>query len=96
MATNNRSKSAIQRREEIISADEQNKPTNNALKIKLDHLKTFEPLTENQRKFFELYREGAYCIGMLGSPGVGKCQGENVEVNLMVSDKMFKELKKFI
>lgn len=44
----------------------------NGLKIKLDHLKTFEPLTENQRLFFEMYKGGAYFMGLFGSPGVGK------------------------
>ena len=46
--------------------------TSNSLKIKLDHLKTFEPLTENQRLFFEMYKGGAYFMGLFGSPGVGK------------------------
>jgi phosphate starvation-inducible PhoH-like protein len=45
---------------------------NNSLKNKLDHLKTFEPLTENQRLFFEMYKGGAYFMGLFGSPGVGK------------------------
>jgi phosphate starvation-inducible PhoH-like protein len=45
---------------------------NNSLKIKPDHLKTFEPLTENQRLFFEMYKGGAYFMGLFGSPGVGK------------------------
>jgi len=45
---------------------------NNSLKIKPDHLKTFEPLTENQRIFFEMYKGGAYFMGLFGSPGVGK------------------------
>jgi phosphate starvation-inducible PhoH-like protein len=44
----------------------------NALRIKLDHLKTFDPLTENQRLFFEMYKGGAYFVGLFGSPGVGK------------------------
>ena len=44
----------------------------NSLKIKPDHLKTFEPLTENQRLFFEMYKGGAYFMGLFGSPGVGK------------------------
>jgi phosphate starvation-inducible protein PhoH and related proteins len=75
MASNR--KTAIARRDEIYDADEQQLQTNiksvsNALKIKLDHLKGFEPLTDNQSKFFELYRGGAYCMGMFGSPGVGK------------------------
>jgi predicted ribonuclease YlaK len=45
---------------------------NNSLKIKLDHMRTFDALTTNQEKFFELYRGGAYCMGLFGSPGVGK------------------------
>ena len=44
----------------------------NSLKIKLDHLKTFEALTENQQKFFDAYKRGDYFIGLFGSPGVGK------------------------
>lgn len=46
--------------------------TQNALKIKLDHLRTLEPLSENQRKFFEMYKRGDYCMGVLGSAGTGK------------------------
>jgi predicted ribonuclease YlaK len=46
--------------------------SSNSLKIKPDHLKTFEPLTENQRLFFEMYKGGAYFMGLFGSPGVGK------------------------
>jgi phosphate starvation-inducible PhoH-like protein len=68
-------KTPVQRRDEQIDNDEttnRHQPVNNALKIKLDHLKTFEPLTDNQGKFFELYRGGAYCVGLFGSPGVGK------------------------
>ena len=44
----------------------------NSLKIKPDHLKTFEPLTENQALFFDMYRGGGYFMGLFGSPGVGK------------------------
>jgi len=44
----------------------------NSLRIKLDHLKTFEPLTDNQSLFFDMYRGGAYFMGLFGSPGVGK------------------------
>lgn len=69
-------KKQVQPREEL----EQNDPhkhkhqpvVSNGLKIKLDHLKTFEPLTENQRLFFEMYKGGAYFMGLFGSPGVGK------------------------
>jgi phosphate starvation-inducible PhoH-like protein len=42
------------------------------LKIKIDDLQTFDPLTNNQKKFFELYKRGDYFIALLGSPGVGK------------------------
>lgn len=91
-------RNAIQRREELIDQTEhmtQHQPKigpSNSLKIKLDHLHTFSPLTPNQEKFFEMYRGGAYCIGLFGSPGVGKCQGEDVEVNLMVSEEMYDKL----
>ena len=75
MASNR--KSALARRDEVYSADETtaaNEPikVSNTLKIKLDHLRGFEPLTENQAKFFEMYRGGGYFIGLFGSPGVGK------------------------
>lgn len=46
--------------------------SNNSLKIKLDHLKTFEPLTDNQSVFFDMYKGGGYFIGLWGSPGTGK------------------------
>ena len=49
-----------------------NLKTTNALKIKLDHLKTFQALTENQQIFFDSYKRGDYFIGLFGSPGVGK------------------------
>lgn len=65
------------RTQEEVSENQHNKTkhqpvTNNSLRIKLDHLKTFEPLTENQRLFFEMYKGGAYFMGLFGSPGVGK------------------------
>ncbi len=68
-------KTPTQRREEQLDNDEQthrHQPVSNSLKIKLDHLKTFEALTPNQEKFFEMYRGGGYFIGLFGSPGVGK------------------------
>ena len=53
--------------------NEEYKPSvSNSLKIKLDHLKTFDALTENQQKFFDSYKRGDYFIGLFGSPGVGK------------------------
>ena len=69
-------KTPTQRRDEALEADDQthrHQPAvSNALRIKLDHLKTFQALTPNQDKFFEMYRGGGYFIGLFGSPGVGK------------------------
>ena len=94
MASNKRM-SAVQKRDEVIENDHHlhmHQPrTQNALKIKLDALKTFQALTDNQEKFFEIYRGGAYFMGLFGSPGVGKCQGENVEVSLLVQDEFYEK-----
>ena len=46
--------------------------TTNTLKLKIDNLKSFDPLTENQKKFFDGYRQGDYFIALLGSAGTGK------------------------
>jgi len=46
--------------------------TNTALKLKLDHLKTFDPLTENQKQFFNAYKRGDYFIALHGVAGTGK------------------------
>ena len=48
-----------------------NQPSN-GLKITLNHLKTFQPLTDNQKMFFDYYKRGDYFMGLFGSPGVGK------------------------
>jgi phosphate starvation-inducible protein PhoH len=47
-------------------------PKSNTLRIKLSDLKSFSPLTNNQKKFFDAYKRGDYFIGLFGSPGVGK------------------------
>ena len=47
-------------------------PTNNGLKLKIDHLKTFEPLTDNQRLFFDAYKRGDYFVALHGVAGTGK------------------------
>ena len=64
-------KKQVQPREEVEVHDphkHKHQPTNNGLKIKLDHLKTFQALTENQQLFFDMYKGGAYFIGLFGSP----------------------------
>jgi phosphate starvation-inducible protein PhoH len=58
------------------SNDSQDQPrdrvTQNSLKIKLDHMKTFEPLTNNQKLFFDAYKRGDYFIALHGVAGTGK------------------------
>lgn len=44
----------------------------NTLKVTINHLKTFEPLTENQKLFFEAYAQGDYFIALHGVAGTGK------------------------
>jgi predicted ribonuclease YlaK len=45
---------------------------NNQLKIRIDDLKTFDPLTENQKKFFDAYKRGDYFVALHGVAGTGK------------------------
>lgn len=46
--------------------------TSNHLKLRIDDLKTFEPLTDNQKKFFDGYKRGDYFIALHGVAGTGK------------------------
>lgn len=43
-----------------------------SLRIKIDQLKTFDPLTDNQKKFFEAYKRGDYFVALHGVAGTGK------------------------
>ena len=45
---------------------------NNHLKLRIDDLKTFSPLTENQKKFFDAYKRGDYFVALHGVAGTGK------------------------
>lgn len=47
------------------------KPTQ-SLKIRIDDLKTFQPLTENQKEFFDCYKRGDYFVALHGVAGTGK------------------------
>ncbi len=49
-----------------------NKQINNSLKIRIDDLKTFEPLTDNQRKFYDAYKRQDYFVALHGVAGTGK------------------------
>ena len=48
------------------------KKINNSLTIKPDMLKEFQPLTDNQKKFFDAYKVGSYFIALHGVAGTGK------------------------
>ena len=50
------------------------KPVNKSdqLRIRVDDLKTFQPLTENQRLFFEAYKRQDYFVALHGVAGTGK------------------------
>jgi len=66
-------KMTARQRVEANENEEYRQPSvSNSLKIKLDHLKTFDALTDNQQLFFDSYKRGDYFIGLFGSPGVGK------------------------
>jgi predicted ribonuclease YlaK len=43
-----------------------------SLKIRIDDLRTFEPLTDNQRLFFDAYKRGDYFVALHGVAGTGK------------------------
>lgn len=44
----------------------------NTLRLKLDSLKAFTPLTENQKIFFDAYKRGDYFVALHGVAGTGK------------------------
>lgn len=48
------------------------KAVNNTLKIRIDDLKTFSPLTDNQKLFFDAYKRGDYFVALHGVAGTGK------------------------
>ena len=59
---------------QVYSSDEVldfSKPTNR-LRLRLDDMKTFQPLTDNQNKFFQAYKQGDYFIALHGVAGTGK------------------------
>ena len=48
------------------------KTVNNTLRLRLDDLKTFDPLTQNQKLFFDAYKRGDYFVALHGVAGTGK------------------------
>ena len=55
----------------INETREPRKPSNQ-LRLRLDDLKTFQPLTDNQKKFFDAYKRGDYFVALHGVAGTGK------------------------
>jgi len=55
----------------VDETDIQIRPTN-GLKIRIDDLKTFDPLTQNQKIFFDAYKRGDYFVALHGVAGTGK------------------------
>jgi phosphate starvation-inducible PhoH-like protein len=62
---------SVTRKKTTTTQHEENGVTN-SLKIRLDHLKTFDPLTENQKIFFDAYKRGDYFVALHGVAGTGK------------------------
>lgn len=54
------------------AAEEKQKQASQSLRIKLDALKTFDPLTANQKLFFDAYKRGDYFVALHGVAGTGK------------------------
>jgi phosphate starvation-inducible protein PhoH len=52
--------------------EKQGTRSNNHLRLRLDDLKTFEPLTDNQKDFFNAYKRGDYFVALHGVAGTGK------------------------
>ena len=69
MATRSAAKKVIDTHNE----DRESKPiASNQLKIRLDNLKTFQPLTDNQKLFYDAYKRGDYFVALHGVAGTGK------------------------
>lgn len=56
----------------IIEIENEHPKLNTPHKVKPSELKTFDPLTDNQGKFFDAYSRGDYFIMLTGSAGTGK------------------------
>jgi phosphate starvation-inducible protein PhoH len=57
---------------DTVVMDQPKERVNHSLRIKLDHMKTFDPLTQNQKLFYDAYKRGDYFIALHGVAGTGK------------------------
>jgi predicted ribonuclease YlaK len=65
-------KAALKSVEAETANAERLKVVNNSLKLRIDDLKTFDPLTDNQKLFFDGYKRGDYFVALHGVAGTGK------------------------
>jgi len=56
----------------LVSQDLDNAKPSRKPRLRIDDLVTIDPLTDNQRKFFEAYKEGQEHIALHGVAGTGK------------------------
>jgi phosphate starvation-inducible PhoH-like protein len=55
-----------------VQSEPARKTVSNQLKLRIDDLKTFDPLTDNQKLFFDAYKRGDYFVALHGVAGTGK------------------------
>lgn len=65
-------KAALKTVESESATQERLRVVNNSLKLRIDDLKTFDPLTDNQKLFFDAYKRGDYFVALHGVAGTGK------------------------
>ena len=65
-------KAALKSLESESATQERLRVVNNSLKLRIDDLKTFDPLTDNQKLFFDAYKRGDYFVALHGVAGTGK------------------------
>ena len=56
----------------IIELESEQPKLNTPHRVKPSELRKFEPLTDNQKKFFDAYARGDYFVMLTGSAGTGK------------------------
>lgn len=56
----------------VLETKADSKKPNNSLRLRIDDLRTFEPLTNNQKLFFDAYKRGDYFVALHGVAGTGK------------------------
>ena len=78
----------------VLAHDDQEQKKSNSLTIKPDMLKKFDPLTDNQKKFFDAYKIGSYFIALHGVAGTGKtfCAFYKAIEEVLSKDNYFKKI----